>query len=192
MQLQSQSSNSLAYQIHLEAKARKARILAASQDINRLEKPTPQPIVVVNIKTPEEKLEQRIRDILMIATLPPSDDTEQAFWRSAKPYMEGCVVPPVPKRIIAECLLKHRIKYIHVASERRWPELVTCRQEICYRLREETLFSLPQIGKLLGGRDHTTVLFAVRRHKEIMFGGPKPNKNKKNKQAKLEENNETA
>ena len=186
MQLQSQSSNSLAYQIHLEAKARKARILAASQDINRLEKPTPQAIVVVNIKTPEEKLEQRIRDILMIATLPPSDDTEQAFWRSAKPYIEGCVVPPVPKRIIAECLLKHRIKYLHVASERRWPELVTCRQEICYRLREETLFSLPQIGKLLGGRDHTTVLFAVRRHKEIMFGGPKPNKNKKNKQAKLE------
>ena len=188
MQLQSQSPNSLAYQIHLEAKARKARILAASQDINRLEKPTPQPIVVVNIKTPEEKLEQRIRDILMIATLPVSDDTEQAFWRSAKPYIEGCVVPPVPKRIIAECLLKHRIKYLHVASERRWPELVTCRQEICYRLREETLFSLPQIGKLLGGRDHTTVLFAVRRHKEIMFGGPKPNRNKKNRQSKSDAN----
>ncbi len=187
MQLQSQSPNSLAYQIHLEAKARKARILAASQDINRLEKPTPQAMVVVNIKTPEEKLEQRIRDILMIATLPVSDDTEQAFWRSAKPYMEGCVVPPVPKRIIAECLLKHRIKYIHVASERRWPELVTCRQEICYRLREETLFSLPQIGKLLGGRDHTTVLFAVRRHKEIMFGGPKPNKNRKHRLLSSEE-----
>jgi len=192
MQLQSQSQNSLAYQIHLEAKARKARILAASQDNNRLEKPTPQAIVVVNIKTPEEKLEQRIRDILMIATLPHTDDTEQAFWRSAKPYIDGCVVPPVPKRIIAECLMKHRIKYIHVASERRWPELVTCRQEICYRLREETLFSLPQIGKLLGGRDHTTVLFAIRRHKEIVFGGPKPNKNKKHKQSKLDGNNETA
>jgi len=181
MQLQSQSQNSLAYQIHLEAKARKARILAASQDINRLEKPTPQAIVVVNIKTPEEKLEQRIRDILMVATRPPSDDEEQAFWRSAKPWMKGCNVPPIPKRIIAECLIKHQIKYIHVASECRNFELVTCRQEICYRLREETSYSLPQIGRLLGGRDHTTVLFAIRRHKEIMFGGPKPNKNKKNR-----------
>ena len=187
MQLQLQSQNSLAYQIHLEAKARKARILAASQDINRLEKPTPQPIVVVNIKTPEEKLEQRIRDILMVATRPPSDDEEQAFWRSAKPWMKGCVVPPIPKRIIAECLIKHQIKYIHVASECRNYELVTCRQEICYRLKEETSYSLPQIGRLLGGRDHTTVLFAIRRHKEIMFGGPKPNKNKKHRLLSSEE-----
>ena len=188
MQLQSQSPNSLAYQIHLEAKARKARILAASQDNNRLEKPTPQPVVVVNIKTPEKKLEQRIRDILMVATRPPSDDEEQAFWKSAKPWMKGCVVPPIPKRIIAECLIKHQIKYIHVASECRNVELVTCRQEICYRLKEETSYSLPQIGRLLGGRDHTTVLFAIRRHKEIMFGGPKPNKNKKNRQSKSDAN----
>ena len=187
MQLQSQSHNSLAYQTHIEAKARKARILAAAQDNNRIEKPTPQPVVVVNIKTPEEKVEQRIRDILMIATLPPTDDQEQAFWKSTNLWIKGCVAPPIPKRIIAECLLKHQIKYIHVASVRRWPELVTCRQEICYRLREETSYSLPQIGKLLGGRDHTTVLFAIRRHKEIVFGGPKPNKNRKHRLLSSEE-----
>jgi len=180
MQLQSQSQNSLAYQIHIEAKARKARILAASQDNNRLEKPTPQPVVVI-IKTPEEKLEQRIRDILLVSTLPPTDEQDQAFWRSVKPWMGGCSVSPIPKRIIAECLLKHKIKYIDVASARRNVELVTCRQEICYRLRHETLFSLPQIGRLLGGRDHTTVLFAIRRHEFIMFGGPKPNRNRKNR-----------
>lgn len=186
MQLQSQSQDSLAYQIHLEAKARKARILAASQDINQLRNPKPLPIVI-NIKTPEEKLEQRIRDILMVATLPPTSDEEQAFWRSAKPWMKGCNVPPVPKRIIAECLIKHQIKYIHVASECRNFELVTCRQEICYRLKDETSYSLPQIGRLLGGRDHTTVLFAIRRHKEIMFGGPKPNKNRKHRLLSSEE-----
>ena len=188
MQSQSQSVNSLAYQIHLESKAIKARILAASQDINRLEKPKSYTPVIVKLKTPEQKLEQRIRDILMVATRPPSDDEEQAFWKSAKPWMKGCVVPPIPKRIIAECLIKHQIKYIHVASECRNFELVTCRQEICYRLKEETSYSLPQIGRLLGGRDHTTVLFAIRRHKEIMFGGPKPNRNKKNRQSKSDTN----
>lgn len=181
MQLQSQSHNSLAYQTHIEAKARKARILAASQDNNRIENPKPQPVVVVNIKTPEKKLEQRIRDILLVSTLPPTDEQDQAFWRSAQTFIKGCTSPPIPKRIIAECLLKHKIKYIDVASARRNVELVTCRQEICYRLRHETLFSLPQIGRLLGGRDHTTVLFAIRRHEFIMFGGKKPNKNKKNR-----------
>jgi len=181
MQLQSQSHNSLAYQTHIEAKARRARILAASQDNNRIEKPTPQPVVVVIIKTPEQKLEQRIRDILLVSTLPPTDEQDQAFWRSTQTFIKGCTSPPIPKRIIAECLLKHKIKYIDVASARRNVELVACRQEICYRLRHETLFSLPQIGRLLGGRDHTTVLFAIRRHEFIMFGGKKPNKNKKNR-----------
>ena len=181
MQLQSQSQNSLAYQIHIEAKARKARILAASQDNNRIEKPTPQPVVVVIIKTPEKKLEQRIRDILLVATRPPSDDEERAFWRSAQTFMKGCTSPPIPKRIIAECLLKHKIKYTDVASSRRNVKLVTCRQEICYRLKDETQYSLPQIGRLLGGRDHTTVLFAIKRHEHLIFGGPKPNRNRKNR-----------
>jgi hypothetical protein len=184
MQLQSQSQNSLAYQIHIEAKARKARLFDASLNIKIVEKPKSYIANKVILETPSQKLEQRIRDILLVSTLPPTDEQDQAFWRSAKPYMEGCVVPPIPKRIIAECLMKHRIKYIHVASECRNFELVTCRQEICYRLKEETSYSLPQIGRLLGGRDHTTVLFAIRRHKEIMFGGPKPNKNKKNRQSK--------
>ena len=29
-----------------------------------------------------------------------------------------------------------------------------------YLLREEAQISLPQIGKMLGGRDHTTVMYA--------------------------------
>jgi len=188
MQLQSQSQNSLAYQIHLEAKARKARLFDASLNIKIVEKPKSYIGNKVILETPSQKLEQRIRDILWVATLPPTDENEQAFWKSAKPWMKGCVVPPIPKRIIAECLIKHRIKYIHVASECRNSELVTCRQEICYRLKEETSYSLPQIGRLLGGRDHTTVLFAIRRHKEIMFGGPKTNRNKKNRQSKSDAN----
>jgi hypothetical protein len=181
MQLQLQSQNSLAYQIHLEAKARKARLFDASLNIKIVEKPKSYIANKVILETPSQKLEQRIRDILWVATLPPTDENEQAFWKSAKPWMKGCVVPPIPKRIIAECLIKHQIKYIQVASECRNFELVTCRQEICYRLKEETSYSLPQIGRLLGGRDHTTVLFAIRRHKEIMFGGPKPNRNRKNR-----------
>jgi len=187
MQSQLQSQNSLAYQAHIEAKARKARLFDASLNIKIVEKPKSYIANKVILKTPSQKLEQRIRDILWVATLPPTDENEQAFWKSAKPWMKGCVVPPIPKRIIAECLIKHQIKYIHVASECRNFELVTCRQEICYRLKEETSYSLPQIGRLLGGRDHTTVLFAIRRHKEIMFGGPKPNKNRKHRLLSSEE-----
>jgi chromosomal replication initiator protein len=42
------------------------------------------------------------------------------------------------------------------------------RQVAMYLLREETGASLPQIGALLGGRDHTTVLYGVERIAEMI------------------------
>jgi chromosomal replication initiator protein len=37
-----------------------------------------------------------------------------------------------------------------------------------YLLREETGASLPQIGELLGGRDHTTVMYAHDKMTELV------------------------
>ena len=44
--------------------------------------------------------------------------------------------------------------------------LTASRHELCYRLRVEGGYSLPRIGQILGGRDHTTILAGVRRHAE--------------------------
>ena len=38
-------------------------------------------------------------------------------------------------------------------------------------MREETDASLPQIGRALGGRDHTTVLYGLKCHAERMAAG---------------------
>lgn len=38
------------------------------------------------------------------------------------------------------------------------------RQELMWILRDKALWSLPQIGRFLGDRDHTTILYGVRRH----------------------------
>jgi hypothetical protein len=53
--------------------------------------------------------------------------------------------------------------------------LIQARFEFYWRCREETGLSLPQIGRMLGGKDHTTVLHGVRmyeRYREQMRGGP--------------------
>jgi hypothetical protein len=48
-------------------------------------------------------------------------------------------------------------------SPRRAYALTAVRQCVMYYAREHTALSLPQIGKYLGGRDHSTVLHAVRK-----------------------------
>ncbi|MCZ4141322.1 chromosomal replication initiation protein DnaA, partial [Escherichia coli] len=53
-------------------------------------------------------------------------------------------------------------------SKSRTRTLVTARQIAMYLLRELTDMSLPKIGAELGGRDHTTVIHADRKIRELM------------------------
>jgi chromosomal replication initiation ATPase DnaA len=69
-----------------------------------------------------------------------------------------------PAEIVTEVIQKHGITRKQLKSDSRLPQYVAARQELCYRLREECSLSLPQIGGILGGRDHTTVLHGYRRH----------------------------
>lgn len=53
-------------------------------------------------------------------------------------------------------------------SKSRNRTLVTARQITMYLLRELTEMSLPKIGQALGGRDHTTVIYAERKIRQLM------------------------
>lgn len=48
-------------------------------------------------------------------------------------------------------------------SDRRNREIVIPRQIVCYLAKQLTARSMPEIGRKLGGRDHTTVLNAIRK-----------------------------
>ena len=54
----------------------------------------------------------------------------------------------------------YRVELADLTGRSRNKEIVLPRQVAMYLLREETDASLPQIGDLLGGRDHTTVMYA--------------------------------
>lgn len=70
--------------------------------------------------------------------------------------------------IVAEVASKHGFTFDEMTSARRQRDLVIARQEAMWRCKKETPYSLPRIGTFFGGRDHTTVLHAVRRHEERM------------------------
>ncbi|MBK5957423.1 hypothetical protein CCR97_04260 [Rhodoplanes elegans] len=50
-----------------------------------------------------------------------------------------------------------------IAYNRRAKEYVTARQAVCWLARELTPLSMPEIGRRLGDRDHTTILHAIGR-----------------------------
>lgn len=52
---------------------------------------------------------------------------------------------------------------IEIRSQRRTGDVVKARQILFYICKTYTLHSLPEIGRRVGGKDHTTVLHGVRR-----------------------------
>lgn len=57
----------------------------------------------------------------------------------------------------------YKLKIADMYSKRRPAHIALARQVAMYLAKELTQKSLPEIGELFGGRDHTTVLHAVRR-----------------------------
>jgi len=92
-----------------------------------------------------------------------------------EPVAAPAVTTETPaRRIMNEVAEKHNMPLAAFRSKSRTIPFINLRHEACYRLSTELGFSLMQIGRLMGNRDHTTVLNAIRRHKKILAEGYKP------------------
>lgn len=69
--------------------------------------------------------------------------------------------PISPGRILAATAEAFGLSIADIEGPRRHQPLARARQIAMYMVREMTDLSLPKIGSLLGGRDHTTVLHGV-------------------------------
>ncbi len=81
------------------------------------------------------------------------------------------VIPRTPaQQIIVDVATKHGLTYADLVGHRRWRHMVPARDEAMAAVKalkvdgDKWSYSLPVIGRLFGGRDHTTVLTALRRH----------------------------
>jgi hypothetical protein len=80
---------------------------------------------------------------------------------------------PVPtlQMILHQVADKHGVTVLDLKSDRRFQKIVEARWEVFYRARHETALSLPQIGRMVGGKDHTTVLHGIKQHTKRMEAG---------------------
>ena len=71
-------------------------------------------------------------------------------------------------QILVQTAEYFKLSMEELCSKSRTRTLVTARQIAMYLCRELTDMSLPKIGQELGGRDHTTVIHADRKIRELM------------------------
>lgn len=76
-------------------------------------------------------------------------------------YEEPIKPKQTMRRIIATVARRYGLTENDMASACRLKKVVIPRHIACYLARKLTLQSMPQIGRVLGDRDHTTILSAV-------------------------------
>ncbi|MFG1477045.1 chromosomal replication initiator protein DnaA [Xanthobacter sp. V4C-4] len=91
----------------------------------------------------------------------------------AENAIKDLIRPSDPKRVRVDDILRIVAKHYNVSradilSQRRTANVVKPRQVAMYLAKTLTLRSLPEIGRRFGGRDHTTVLHAVRKIDRLM------------------------
>lgn len=74
------------------------------------------------------------------------------------------------KKTVAE---KWGVSVSDIDSEKKQKDIVIPRQVAMYIAKNLTSKSLPEIGKNFGGRDHATVIYAVKKVRELMIANPR-------------------
>lgn len=82
--------------------------------------------------------------------------------------LKDLIINDEPNIIAPQEIIRETADYFHLSVEdlygsSRSQAIATSRQVAMYLCREMTSLSLPKIGQLFGGRDHTTVMYAHRK-----------------------------
>lgn len=142
-----------------ERRAREARIRRAAQH--------PLPASNLTVR-PFHSARPRPKSLLPPATEAWPDYREPAPYDTME-LGPAVARPTTAREIIDEVVTNHRISRVELSGSSRRAPVTAARREASWRIRHEVLvngrqISLPEIARHLGGRDHTTVLYNIRRY----------------------------
>ena len=106
-----------------------------------------------------------LRQLACEAAAPPTEQMLAAPRPAAAADGDDTLLTPRPslKAILFAVAAAFRVPVIDIVSHRRARRICEARHAAFRIARDLTLLSLPQIGKRIGGRDHTTVLHGIRK-----------------------------
>jgi chromosomal replication initiator protein len=119
--------------------------------------------IAKNLRSNVRELEGALRKVLAFAAFharPITVDLAREALKDLLSASTGQVTVELIQKTVADY---YKIKVADMYSKRRPSAIAMPRQVAMYLAKELTQKSLPEIGELFGGRDHTTVLHAVRK-----------------------------
>lgn len=115
--------------------------------------------IATNIKSNIRELEGALNKLIALYKLEKKPITVEL----AESELKDIISPDTPKEITPQLILDVVADHFHISpddiiSSKRQSEIVMPRQIVMYLCRDTGKFSLKNIGKFLGGRDHTTII----------------------------------
>ncbi len=134
--------------------------------------------IATNIKSNIRELEGAYNKIIAYSRLNKVDITLE----NAMEALKDIIYPDKSKVITPQLIIdtvceQYGIKKEEIMSKKRNSEIVLPRQVIMYLCREHTDASLEEIGKVLGKKDHTTVMSGINKIKKQIAVDDELNKN---------------
>ncbi|MBQ8600255.1 MAG: chromosomal replication initiator protein DnaA [Clostridia bacterium] len=131
-------------------------------------------LIATKIKTNVRELEGTIKKLKAYHSLWGQAPTLAL----AKDAMEAVIKENTNSAITPASIIDHVARYFNISveqllSNKKTSEIVFPRQMAMYIIRETTNLSLPEIGKEIGGKNHTTVLYSIRKLEDAMRQDPK-------------------
>lgn len=112
------------------------------------------------IRTNIRDLEGCLVRLMAVSSLTHQEITIELAEEVLHQYIHPEPDQTTPERILAVVADRYGVKAEALYGSRRTRNIVMPRQVAMYLTRQLTELSLGEIGKLFGGRDHTTVLYA--------------------------------
>ncbi len=117
-----------------------------------------------NVRELEGAFNRIVADMNIAANPPTLERTRHILRDTLRTSRKKVMIEDIQRKVADY----FNIRFNEMMSSRRAREVVRPRQIAMYLAKQLTARSLPEIGRKFGGRDHTTVIHAVRRIEELM------------------------
>jgi chromosomal replication initiator protein len=156
------------YQLRLEILQAKARMIAGEVSIPPVVLEFLARRITSNVRELEGALNRIVAQATLVGraiTLEMAQDILQDLLRA---YERRVTIEEIQKRVAEH----DGMRLADMQSARRARAVARPRQVAMYLAKQLTPRSLPEIGRKFGGRDHTTVIYAIRKIEELRTGDP--------------------